>query len=671
MKKLLLLSFLLLMSYFTKAQEHCAQDIYQQKIYEENPSLRPENNLAYQELEEFTRTFQSRSNNQRDWNIADLVIGTDYIIPVVVHVIHNNGPENISDAAVKRSIEMLNIFFAGESAFDKNIDPEFAAVRGAFTEKKLKFVLANFDPNGNPTNGIDRQVDPTYTYEGDNPTMRFTYHWPRDQYFNIYVVAQSWTSSSSSGYATFPPSVDGPENAYLDGHVMSAWAYGEHGEMWQTWYHNLAHEVGHWLNVYHIWANAGGNGNTYYCNEDDSVLDTPNTKGNGLYDLDAFPGAGVVFNCSTKDNYTNMMDYTSATYAMFTNGQKTRMEAALNSTVAQRNSLWQTANVLAKLYGCTTGVDTDGDRIPDICDVCPNDINNDSDGDGVCDEFDQCMGYPDINLDGNPAAMDACDPLTPIINFNSETVLSYDATKDKGVSINYNNGATLHVSINGWKAIAINYNITPSTMLEFDFKSTIDGESHFIGMDDDLSLDPLIAFKLYGTESIPETAVYNMDYDTYQDSDLYTYKHYSIPIGTLFTGTAPYLFFSAGNDEYIEAWNTGGNYYPGGGRYNDATSFFRNVKLYQTETLSVANQDVTPYITVYPNPAQNEITVTLNNGITLEAATILDVNGRVVQSHKFNNLTQENINISTLSAGVYFIKIQSNSGIGVKRIIKN
>ncbi len=74
---------------------------------------------------------------------------------------------------------------------------------------------------------------------------------------------------------------------------------------------------------------------------------------------------------------------------------------------------------------------------------------------------------------------------------------------------------------------------------------------------------------------------------------------------------------------------------------------------------------------MYPNPAQNEITVTLNNGITLETATILDVNGRIVQSHKFNNLTQENIDISNLSAGVYFIKIQSNSGIGVKRIVKN
>ncbi|MCX7551876.1 M43 family zinc metalloprotease [Xanthomarina sp. F2636L] len=655
--------------YNLSAQKHCAQDEYQQKIFNEDPSLRPENNPSYQELEEFTRNFIPSSSHERASNIGGLEIGYDYIIPVVVHIIHNNGPENISDKAVERAIEMLNIFYAGESAFDQNIDPDFVAVRGAFTGKKLKFVLAKFDPDGNATNGIDRQVDATYTYQGDNSNMRLMYHWPRENYFNIYVVAQSWTGSSSSGFATFPPSVDGSANAYLDGHVMSAWAFGEHGEMWQTWYHNLSHEVGHWLNVYHIWANAGGNGNSYYCNLDDSVADTPNTKGNSLSDLDYFPGVGTVFNCSTKDNYTNMMDYTSATYAMFTEGQKARMEAALNSSVADRNNLWSVNNVLTTLYGCTDGVDSDSDLIPDACDTCPNSYFNDSDEDGICDDLDACNGFPDVNVDANPNAIDACDPLLPIINFNSETVLSYDASEDNGVTINYDQGATIHVSVNGWKAINLNYNITPNTILEFDFKSTIDGETHYIGIDNDLQLDPILAYKLYGTEIVTPTANYNVDYDTYQDTDLFSYKHYTIPIGNLYNGNASYLFFTAGNDTYSEVWY-GGYFYPGGGRYNDATSFFRNVKLYESEVLSTNEVRFESNISIYPNPTVNQVTISTVNGLKLQDIQILDARGKMIKTLSFNQSQKGIIYLNELSSGIYFIKIISNEGVSTKKIIK-
>jgi hypothetical protein len=651
------------------AQKQCGQDEYQQKIYNEDPSLRPENNPAYQELEEFTRNFRPSSSFERDSNIGGLEIGTDYIIPVVVHVIHNNGVENISDQAVERAIELLNVFYAGESAFDQNIDPDFIAVRGAFTGKSLRFVLAKFDPDGNSTNGIDRHLDATYTYQGENNNMRLTYHWPRENYFNIYVVAQAISNSTTSGFATFPPSVDGPTYAYLDGHVMSGWAFGEHGEMWQTWYHNLSHEVGHWLNVYHIWANAGGNGNPYYCDFDDSVTDTPNTQGNSLSDLDYFPGVGAVSTCGTKDNYTNMMDYTSATYAMFTEGQKARMEAALNSSVADRNNLWSVNNVLTTLYGCTTGVDTDLDMIPDACDTCPNDYYNDSDGDGVCDDIDECNGFTDVNLDGNPNASDACDPLLPIINFNSETVMPYDVSQDHGVTINYNQGATIHVSVNAWKAIPLNYNITPNTILEFDFKSTIDGETHYIGIDNDLQLDPILAYKIYGTAIVTPTANYNIEYDTYEDSDQFTYKHYAIPIGELYNGNAPYLFFTAGNNIYSEVW-TSTYYYPGGGRYNDATSFFRNVKLYESEVLSTNEVSLDSNISMYPNPTNNQITISLPNGLELQDIQVLNPQGKITKSFIFNQTNKETIQLNELSSGLYFIRINTNEGVSTKKIIK-
>ncbi len=668
MKKTLLFLFIVFV-HGMYAQEHCGQDSYQQRIYDEDPTLRPENNLAYQKLEQFTEAFISDDSNFESRDIGDLTIGTDYIIPVVVHVIHNNGPENISDKAVERSIEMLNTFYAGKSAFDGNIDSDFLPVRGGFTNKKLKFVLAKFDPSGNPTNGIDRQVDAYYTLRGDDNAMRQTYHWPRANYFNIYVVRQAVDGSGTSGFATFPPDVDSPSNAYKDGHVMSAWAYGEHDQMWQTWYHNLAHEVGHWLNVYHIWANAGGNGSNVYCNQDDSVSDTPNTKGNNLQDLDDFPGVGAVSNCGSKDNFTNMMDYTSSTYAMFTNGQKARMEAALNSSVADRNNLWSVNNVLTTLYGCTTGLDSDNDSIPDACDDCPNDINNDSDGDGVCDSQDMCNGYPDVNLDANPASMDSCDTLLPIMDFNSQTILTYDPAQDKGVSDVYDNGATLYVSVNAWKSIALNYTITANTVLEFDFKSTIEGEVHYIGIDDDLALDPVLAFKLFGTQNVTASGIYNLDYETYTDGDLYDYKHYSIPIGTFYTGNAPYLFFAADNDSFNETWNSGNNY-PGGGSYNDGTSFFRNVKIYESTTLSTPEVgDLSSVVSIYPNPVDDTFTIAAKNR-QLSKLAIYDINGRFVKVIEISDKESETISVGELSSGVYFTVIESNQATVVKKLIK-
>ncbi|MFK7749346.1 MAG: zinc-dependent metalloprotease [Kordia sp.] len=670
MKKMIRFAFFLCVIFSAHAQQPCGQDIVQQQLYETRPELRPENNPAFQELEDFTNSFQSIATSKDFSGVEGLTIGTDYIIPVVVHIIHNNGVENISDAAVERAIESLNIFFAGNTAFDQNIDASFLPVRGAFDTKKLRFVLAKFDPQGNPTNGIDRQVDGFYTLRGNNPDMRLTYHWPRENYFNIYVVRQAVDGSGTSGFATFPPNVASSEDAYLDGHVMSAWAFGEHGEMVQNWFHNLAHEVGHWLNVYHIWANAGGNGNDVYCNFDDSVDDTPNTKGNLIADLDDYPGPGTVTNCGSVDNLTNMMDYTASTYAMFTQGQKVRMEAALNSSVADRNNLWSIDNVLATLYGCSGGLDTDMDNIPDACDDCPNDINNDSDGDGICDSVDECNGFPDVNLDANSTEIDACDTALPIINFNNETILTYDVAQDNGVSDVYDNGATLYVATNGWKAIEINYNITPNTVIEFDFMSTIDGEIHYIGIDDDLALNPVLSYKLYGFQNVTASATVNLDFNTYTDADRFTYKHYAIPIGQLYSGTIPYLFFAADNDAFNNTFTN--NNYPGGGTYNDATSFYRNVKIYENTVLSTIEfPDLATLIGMYPNPAQNKITIAATKGIQLKSLSIVDINGKVIKTVALKNQVLNTISINDLASGVYFVNIQSNTGeTATKKLIK-
>lgn len=321
----------------------CSTDLMSEKLYEEKPELSPNVNPDYRELEEFTKNFSlENSMSARSTNPI-------YTIPVVVHVVHNDGPENISDAAVISGIEDLNDGMEGLTQNNSFIQPEFVNLK---SDIQVEFVLAKIDPQGNPTNGITRHKNRRYTSNGANRNMHAEYNWPRDKYLNIYVVKKV-NRNNSSGYAYYPSQVASSENAYYDGIVMASYAFGRHANTYNEWFYVITHEVGHWLNLKHIWGGDTGNGSTDACNDDDDVSDTPNTSGNSLQER---TGCGArIISCGSLDNTTNHMDYVTPCQAMFTVGQKTRMTAALNSSVAQRNNLWSAANLSTTLGDGGTG----------------------------------------------------------------------------------------------------------------------------------------------------------------------------------------------------------------------------------------------------------------------------------------------------------------------------
>lgn len=619
-------------------------------------------------LESFTQNFENSIEETTGSRVNGLTLGQDYIIPTVVHIVHSNGIENISDETVERAIELINVFFAGSSPFDKHIDPDFLPIRGAFFPKKLKFVLANFDPNGNPTNGINRYYNASFTENGRDTAMRLAYHWPRENYLNIYIVRVAAANNSASAFATFPSTVDAPADAYLDGVVMTSYTFGEHNDMYSNWYFNLCHEIGHWLNLTHIWAPSGANGDPQYCNSDDFVGDTPNTKGNSLIHYKDRPDTAV-FSCGTKDNYTNMMDYTTPISAMFTTGQRNRMEAALNSPVADRNNLWTRQNVLNTLYGCSIGLDSDGDFIPDACDPCPNDASNDLDNDGVCGNEDLCAGFPDVDNDFNVGVPDACDSLAPIINFDESSVLSYDLMQDSGLHTIYDNGATLYLTHNAWKGVPLNYTITPNTILEFDFMSTIEGELHYIGIDDDLDFSPLLAFKLFGFQTFSQSTWANTDFFTYKQTDKYIYKHFTIPIGQYYTGFANYLVFAADNDLFNDTW-IAGIFYPGGGSFNNGTSFFRNVKLHEFMPTSISSkQNERLLVSIYPNPTTNKVTLELSDVGEELTLDMYNLGGKLIEEQSITT-SKSVLDLSDYDSGIYLLKLSSTKGVFNTKIIK-
>lgn len=267
-------------------------------------------------LEEHTRAF-AESGEMR----------SNYVVPVVFHVIHNGGAENISDAQVHDAMRILNEDFNRTNPDWQNVKAEFL---GLVADVSIEFRLARKDPNGNCTNGITRTVS-TLTNQGDQQ-MKALIQWPRNRYLNIWVAA---SANGAAGYALLPAAAQ--FLATQDGIVLQHTYVGSIGTGFTQRSRALTHEVGHWINLPHTWGNSNNPGLAGNCNEDDGVADTPNTIGWTSCNLNGTT-------CGSLDNVENFMDYSYCS-KMFTNGQKTRMIASLNSTTAQRNQLHQASNL--------------------------------------------------------------------------------------------------------------------------------------------------------------------------------------------------------------------------------------------------------------------------------------------------------------------------------------
>lgn len=83
------------------------------------------------------------------------------------------------------------------------------------------------------------------------------------------------------------------------------------------------------------------------------------------------------------------------------------------------------------------------------------------------------------------------------------------------------------------------------------------------------------------------------------------------------------------------------------------------------------NEAFAKKFSTYPNPANNVVNVSNNDNIVMTSVAINDVNGRTVKTVKVNNLSETQLNIADLSSGLYFMNIKTDSGIAVKKFIKN
>ena len=240
-------------------------------------------------------------------------------VPVVVHVVYKTSAQNISDAQIESQIDVLNEDFRHENADLSTVPAIFVPLA---TDARIEFKLATTDPDGNPTNGITRTSTSVTDFGGDDEVKSAATGgadaWPADKYLNIWVCQ---LANNLLGYAQFP---GGP--AATDGVVVLHTAFGNTGTAAAPFGlgRTATHEIGHWLNLRHIWGDDGTG-----CSGDDFVADTPN-QGGPNYGAPAFPRVSCS-NGPNGDMFMNYMDYVNdAAMTMFTIGQVTRMQATLD-----------------------------------------------------------------------------------------------------------------------------------------------------------------------------------------------------------------------------------------------------------------------------------------------------------------------------------------------------
>jgi len=271
---------------------------------------------------------QAYQNHQ--YQASANLLPPEYTIPVVVHIIHNNGDENISDAMVQQGIEWINESFANSGYYDG----------GVGFETPFALCLAQRDPDNNATNGITRTVSTltNLTAETQDVEMKDLTRWDPTRYLNIWLVKEVTSQAqgpSVAGYAYFPSS-HGNEK---DGIVGEArWFGSTQGNT--TVY---THEFGHYLGLFHTFDGACSNDDCLV--DGDKVCDTPPDQSTAYT-----PCATSVNSCSSdvnaadpnnpfttdQDDATwNYMDYGNIDcFKGFSEGQSNRMEFFLNEARA-------------------------------------------------------------------------------------------------------------------------------------------------------------------------------------------------------------------------------------------------------------------------------------------------------------------------------------------------
>lgn len=352
----LLLGMLLYGKLYAQHLEQCGYKLVLQEMEQRFPGYISAEKNAFAEAE---RNSTIESRNAQVYNI-----------PVVFHILYKPTvpAQNLHDSIIVRQIEIMNRDFAAANDDLANLRSIFGITA---QDAQIRFYLANTDPNGNTTTGIERRS--TSTSFAFNPLggsipnkMKFTAQggldaWNTERYMNIWVcdMADAFFGISVLGFAFPPVGLNNwPANSNApvgeDGLCIQYQFISDNNPALATVNatfqqmsnkgRTVIHESGHYFGLRHIWADKGNplTGAPSCTGDDDGIADTPFCGGNSQTDgcLVSKNTCGAGTSGDLPDMWENYMDYSRETcQVLFTPGQVAHMQGTLN-TPTQRGNLW-------------------------------------------------------------------------------------------------------------------------------------------------------------------------------------------------------------------------------------------------------------------------------------------------------------------------------------------
>lgn len=636
-----------------------------------------------------------------------------FTIPIVFHIIHYNGSENITDTQVYDQVAILNRDYRLLNADTSIVIPEFKQL---YADVGIEFKLATKDPYGNCTNGIEH-IYSHETFQGDDYSK--LNQWHRSNYLNVWVVDKM--ENGVAGYAFYPTAVDGG-NFFRDGVIILNNYIGSIGTSSLNNSRALTHEIGHYLGLSHTWGSTNNPG--VGCG-DDYMEDTPITKGSNLVcDLTM-----QVCNPGIIENVQNYMDYSYCS-RMFTIDQASAMRNIIQGESGNRNML------ITDSTKVITGIDltTPPTCIP-IADfksnlrmICQGETVQLTDqsynaavvnrqwfvSDGTANSLTSATpsvtfntpGYKTIQLVvSNSAGTDSLEMYNYIFvspqwaDFTGPTAIDFENEIANSFIVDnpeFNNGNFELISSNGYNnsrcyrldnfkdvsgatqySPAYFYNnrlggtIDALTSPSFDFSTTTNVEVSFkyAYATNAIELaDMTEVLKVYSSKNCGQSWTLRK---TITGAELVTagsfgYQNFA-PNSNSFWRTASFAVPTTNQDAHTRF------------KFEFTASDFSN-NLYIDDInvggiLEVSPIEIGNDFTVYPNPSSNEdeIIVSFYNDAHPSKISLCDAIGNLIAQFDITNLNQEiNLNISknlNLDAGCYFVAKESKTGLSSKKVV--
>lgn len=690
------------------AQENwCGTDAQLQKSISENPtSLQAfiEHNMR---ISAGQMTFQDRSD--------------PIIIPVVVHVLHDNGIGNISYEQIVSGINQLNEDYNKLNAdtIDTRNTAEAPFIPIA-ANVGVQFALAKIDPNGNCTNGVERRNSPVATYNGGEHSKYYASGgldaWPRQNYMNIWIVNSIESDGGAGvtlGYAQFPQFAD---DGY--GLIIRHDSYGTVGTA--SGDRTLTHEIGHCLGLLHTFQGpffGPGTG----CH-------TADCGANGDFCCDTPPATAAHWNCpptynsctsipandpygfDAYDQWENFMSYAPC--------QNMLSEDQKNVILNNLSNISFLSSLVSLTNQTNTGVSSpavlcQADFISNKTIICAGDSISFSD-----QSFFNVTGWNWTFPGGSPANSTDTNPIVTYDNSGNYTVtlevtdgistetisipnyvlvlsdpgdnLPYKESfenltgvpdNDRFMVENDNGGSTWALSTTvgymGYKcAVLNNYGVTDNSE-----DALISGTIDLSGVN---ASDPMIFNFRYAynrkSASDDEWLRFYVSKDCGKTWALRKNIHGSSLSSDITSG--PYTPLSPDDWQLVNITNITSDYYVSSFRYkivfenNSGNNIYVDyINMYPQSMTGIEENQNNNSISLYPNPTNENFTLTVNVDVaSTYYITIFDALGNSVENIFSGDLSAGlssfEYSAANLAAGIYVIRIEGDELVKTVKLIK-